>query len=284
MPKVELDLTPSKTDIQTIRSGLVTYNLKHAPILPELPRGDVAIIARGPHKRIIGGAIGEVDWGWLYVDTLWVEASQRKRGLGWQLMLAIEQYALQQTISHCYLMTTSFQAREFYEKLGYKVIGHNDDRPRRHTMYYLEKTILPVSGLPAFEVQTPPHAHVVQQMNDVFIEETTETVPLVNQKLAVFLRDDEGNVRGGLYGNVFWDWFDLRYLWIDEAYRGQGYTRQLFDVAEAELRERQAVGIVTDTADFQAPDVYKKLGFEVFATLADRPPGHTSYLIQKYLG
>ena len=43
MPKVELDLTPSKTDIQTIRSGLVTYNLKHAPILPELPRGDVAM-------------------------------------------------------------------------------------------------------------------------------------------------------------------------------------------------------------------------------------------------
>ena len=90
MPSIELDLFPTKADIQTIRSGLVTYNLKHAPILSELPRGDVAIIARGPDKHIIGGAIGEMDWGWLYVDTLWVEASQRKRGLGRQLMLAIE--------------------------------------------------------------------------------------------------------------------------------------------------------------------------------------------------
>ncbi|MCA9885871.1 MAG: GNAT family N-acetyltransferase [Anaerolineae bacterium] len=284
MLTIELDSAPSRTDIQTIRSGLGAYNLKHVPVLTELVNTDVAIVARGQDKQIIGGAIGELSWGWLYVDTLWVDASHRQNGLGRQLMAAIEDHALQNGIPHCYLMTTSFQARPFYEKLGYKVIGQNQDRPRGHTMYYLTKVLLPAQNVPEFEIQSPPYAHVAQRLNDIFIQDAEKNVPLINQPLAIFLRDEAGTVQGGLFGNLFWDWFDLRFVWIDDAYRGQGYARRLFEVLDAELQRRHTIGIVADTTDFQALDFYKTIGFEVFGTLADRPPGHTSYLIQKSLG
>jgi hypothetical protein len=38
-----------------------------------------------------------------------------------------------------------------------------------------------------------------------------------------------------------------------------------------------------DTFSFQAPDFYKKLGYEVFGELQDFPHGHQRYFMKKRL-
>jgi hypothetical protein len=38
-----------------------------------------------------------------------------------------------------WLDTFSFQARPFYEKLGYEVFGQLEDYPRGHSRYFLQK-------------------------------------------------------------------------------------------------------------------------------------------------
>ena len=40
-----------------------------------------------------------------------------------------------------YLSTYSFQARPFYEKYGYEVVGEIPDHPPGHSLFFIEKMI-----------------------------------------------------------------------------------------------------------------------------------------------
>jgi ribosomal protein S18 acetylase RimI-like enzyme len=53
--------------------------------------------------------------------------------------------------------------------------------------------------------------------------------------------------------------------------------------AEAVARENGCTGIWLDTFSFQAPGFYEKLGYTVFGTLADYPPGHSRFFLHKTL-
>ena len=55
------------------------------------------------------------------------------------------------------------------------------------------------------------------------------------------------------------------------------------EVAEAEARQRGAQNAYLDTFSFQAPDFYKKLGYQVFGELPDFPTGHQRYFLKKEL-
>ena len=56
-------------------------------------------------------------------------------------MIEIERLAHERRCSYCYLDTFSFQARPFYEKLGYKVFGTLEDHPKGHTHYFMKKAL-----------------------------------------------------------------------------------------------------------------------------------------------
>ena len=71
---------------------------------------------------------------------------------------------------------------------------------------------------------------------------------------------------------------------MTEALRGRGHGRALLAVAERWALERGCRDAFLDTFSFQAPEFYRKLGWEVFGTLEDHPPGHTHYFLRKRLG
>ncbi len=80
-------------------------------------------------------------WDWLDIAVLWLDERLRGEGHGTRLMRVAEDEAMRRGCVHSYLSTLSFQARGFYEGLGYRVIGRLDDYPPGHVKYWLRKDL-----------------------------------------------------------------------------------------------------------------------------------------------
>jgi len=91
--------------------------------------------------ELAGGLSGVISWGWLFIAAVWVRDDQRGQGAGRQLMAAAEQHAAAQGCHAVWLDT--FQARGFYEALGYAVFGTLEAYPDAQTRYFLRKALSP---------------------------------------------------------------------------------------------------------------------------------------------
>ena len=101
--------------------------------------------------------------------------------------------------------------------------------------------------------------------------------------VAIFLKDENGEILGGVLGHILGKWLRVAILWLAEPVRRHGYCSQLLLAAEAYARERGCRHVQLSTFSFQARPFYEKLGFEVFATLEDCPVGHCEYFLRKQL-
>jgi ribosomal protein S18 acetylase RimI-like enzyme len=75
----------------------------------------------------------------------------------------------------------------------------------------------------------------------------------------------------------------VKILWVHERRRGEGLGTRLMTEAEAEARRRGAAQIVLSTHDFQAPEFYRRLGFEPVGHIENYPVGHRSIFLRKLL-
>lgn len=103
------------------------------------------------------------------------------------------------------------------------------------------------------------------------------------QRVCFALQTPDQVIVGGVLGEMFWDWLHIDLLWIPEDLRGQGYGHQLLVQIEEEARKHGAKNVFLDTFSFQAPDFYKKHGYQLFGELNDFPPGHQRYFFTKQL-
>ena len=92
--------------------------------------------------QIVAGLAGETYCGWLFVKYLWVSHGPRGRGVGRELMDRAEVRSRERGFHSAWLDTFSFQARGFYEKLGYEEFGRLDYRPDHHR-HFMQKRLTP---------------------------------------------------------------------------------------------------------------------------------------------
>jgi len=97
--------------------------------------------------------------------------------------------------------------------------------------------------------------------------------------LAVLARDSTGTLRGGVAGRTIYGHWLIEVLWVDDACRGSGLGKRLMEQAEREAIARGCVAAQVDTLSFQAPDFYRKLGFEVVGRIEGFPAGHDRYFM-----
>ena len=103
------------------------------------------------------------------------------------------------------------------------------------------------------------------------------------RNIALYLRDAEDRILGGVLAEIGWDWLHISILWVDERTRGQGYGSRLLAAIEAEARRAGCRGVFLDTFSFQARPFYERNGYEVFGALADFPAGYERYFLRKSL-
>jgi GNAT superfamily N-acetyltransferase len=103
------------------------------------------------------------------------------------------------------------------------------------------------------------------------------------KNLCFVLKGLNQEIVGGVIGATYWDWLFINLMWIKEELRGRGYGHRLLTLAEDEARQRGAKNAYLDTFSFQAPDFYKRHGYQIFGQLQDFPAGHQRFFLTKQL-
>jgi GNAT superfamily N-acetyltransferase len=70
---------------------------------------------------------------------------------------------------------------------------------------------------------------------------------------------------------------------VHADWRGKDYGTRLLQAAEAEAVQRGCTLAVVDTHSFQAPDFYRRHGYESYGTVDGCPMGHQHIHLHKRL-
>lgn len=76
-----------------------------------------------------GGITASLYWNWLELEDFWLPEPLRGQGLGSAILAQIEQIGRKKGASKVLLTTFEFQARSFYERHDYRVVGVVEDYP-----------------------------------------------------------------------------------------------------------------------------------------------------------
>ena len=123
----------------------------------------------------------------------------------------------------------------------------------------------------------------IKVLDDGIVQYNIEKCGLTWQPLYLLLRDEQGQLVGGLTGQTEWGWLYVKLLWLSEALRQHGWGSRLLQAAEDEARKRGCKYVHLDSFGFQAPGFYQKHGYEVFGILEHYPPGYNRYYLKKTL-
>jgi len=111
---------------------------------------------------------------------------------------------------------------------------------------------------------------------------TEKTGKQKHKRFAVSLRDN-GEIVGGIVGQVWMTVLFIQFFWIDERFRGHDDGTALIAAIEDQARKFGAVRAYVDTMSFQAPGFYKRCGYEAFGTIDGYPGGATRHWFTKAL-
>ena len=135
--KIEITESPSLEDDDFVIKKLREYNAEFVENKYKL----MSCYIRDSDNQIVAGLTGKTYWNWLHIEHLWVDENTRESKLGTKLVLAAEKEAKLRGCFGSTLDTFSFQALEFYKKLGYEILGTLDNYSNGHQRYYLHKEL-----------------------------------------------------------------------------------------------------------------------------------------------
>lgn len=135
---LELKLNPGESNIAEIKNRLVEFN---KPVLKQSEFIPFTYEKRDRSNQLIGGLYAEIWGNWLIVNYLWVSLEAREQGLGKQLIHNAEDFARSKLCTHAVLTTFSFQAKPFYEKLGYECQLTLDNYPSTSQWHHMIKVL-----------------------------------------------------------------------------------------------------------------------------------------------
>lgn len=126
-------------------------------------------------------------------------------------------------------------------------------------------------------------ANIREYNNQVSPHHRAARRPGAVKPLHVMLRDESGQVVGGLSAHTYWDWLEIDDLFVPDKMRGRGIGTSLLQTVEAIAIGRGARHSFLTTFAFQGRAFYEKHGYSVAGILEDYPPGAAYFWMRKDL-
>jgi GNAT superfamily N-acetyltransferase len=127
----EQQLEAVEAGLSAFDEGYITYKME----------GDIQIGIEEDGKIVAGLDACVTAFKILYVSTVFVEEDCRRKGYGKRLMEEMEQRAKAMGVNTVRLDTFSWQGKEFYEALGYKIVGSYENADDGYAEYFFLKRI-----------------------------------------------------------------------------------------------------------------------------------------------
>jgi len=129
---------PPAGTFQRLWDGLRNFNQQ---AVGEAQSRLLTVLLQDAADVTIGGLWGRTLWGQLYIDILFVPEELRRNGMGRELVLQAEEEAVRRGCHCSWLDTYEFQAKPFYERLGYEVFGTLEGPAPVYPRYFLRKRL-----------------------------------------------------------------------------------------------------------------------------------------------
>ena len=111
----------------------------------------VLVIREEGSEEVVGGLSAYNLWGSFFISLVVAPEGGRGRGLGKDLLARAEAEARRLECRHMWLDTFAFQARPFYERLGFTVFGQIEGPAPQYPRYFMIKPLngdMAQAGLP----------------------------------------------------------------------------------------------------------------------------------------
>ncbi|MBV8835878.1 MAG: GNAT family N-acetyltransferase [Alphaproteobacteria bacterium] len=138
-PNYELAENPPPGTFEKLWGPLLKFNEQ---AVGNASARTLAILLKEPTTDdVVGGLWARSLWGSLLIDIVFVPENLRRTGVGTSLLRQAEQEAIRRGCRDMWLDTYAFQARSFYEKLGFTIFGTLNGPPPVFPRFFLKKTL-----------------------------------------------------------------------------------------------------------------------------------------------
>ncbi len=130
---------PNPADMKVLIAGMLDY---HASKGHPRKVDHFSILIKRKDDTLMGCVMANFLWNGMEIISLWVDESKRGEGLGQKLMEMVEAEGKKRGCAFAYTNTFSWQAPDFYEKLGYMLYGKLENFPEGNTLSYYRKDLV----------------------------------------------------------------------------------------------------------------------------------------------
>jgi len=291
-----LDMNPTDQELDIVEAALENYSRDKTSGKKEKSSIEINLVARNNEGQIAGGISASTELGLMNLEVLWVDPGFREMGLGQSLVSEAERQGREAGCQGSQTMTFDFQAPDFYQGLGYKLLGTYDGYPhgikefilgKRFSSTEINNRTVKHGPLDSFTLSNQPTAEEMNLINQKLIQDFWDNVgrDRVPPRLEINLvmKDQNENIAGGLIAGTVIQNLVLEAIWIKEGHRGHGYGKALLKQAEKIAREYGCPASQTYSFNFQAPGFFEKMGYQTYGISDNYPtPFVEYYYIKKY--
>lgn len=135
--KIEFTDTRSDDTEEKMRKDLVEYESSHGI---DVNYKKFALVLKDELGNVIGVLNAFTAFSEIYVDDMWVDSSCRGKGCGRKLLQELENHFEGKGFNNINLVTSAFNAPEFYKKCGFNVefVRENKINPKLTKTFFIK--------------------------------------------------------------------------------------------------------------------------------------------------